>query len=149
MPRNSFTVPAVVPRTGPSLVGTTGEPPEPEAAVAVPALAAVTPAAPRVSAASAAQQAAASRARRQWIVFMILAPSVSPAGRMPRFRLDGRHATVSSRPCDRTRQILGRHMGGGACTPAEARQIAAVRPLPPDLATAAQAAADAAFTATR
>ena len=43
MPRNSFTVPAVVPRTGPSLVGTTGEPPEPEAAVAVPALAAVTP----------------------------------------------------------------------------------------------------------
>lgn len=37
----------------------------------------------------------------------------------------------------------------GARTPAEARQIAAVRPLPPDLATAAQAAADAAFTATR
>lgn len=37
----------------------------------------------------------------------------------------------------------------GARTPAEARQIAAARPLPPDLAAAAQAAADAAFTATR
>ena len=37
----------------------------------------------------------------------------------------------------------------GARTPAEARQIAAIRPLPPDLAAAAQAAADAAFTATR
>src|SRR5208283_3978847 len=103
MPRNSFTVPAVVPRTGPSLVGTTGAPPEPEAAVAVPAVAAVAPAAPRVSAVSAAQQAAARRARRRWIVFMILTPSVSPAGR---------HATVPSRPCDRTRQILGRHTGG-------------------------------------
>jgi aryl-alcohol dehydrogenase-like predicted oxidoreductase len=35
----------------------------------------------------------------------------------------------------------------GARTPAEARQIAAVRPIPPRLAAAAQAAADAAFTA--
>src|ERR1700751_509012 len=85
MPNNSFTVPAVGPRTGPSLVGTTGEPPEPEASVAVPALAAVAPAAPRVSVVNAAQQAGARRAPRRWIVFMILAPSVSPAGRMPRF----------------------------------------------------------------
>jgi aryl-alcohol dehydrogenase-like predicted oxidoreductase len=37
----------------------------------------------------------------------------------------------------------------GARSPAEARQIAAIRPLPPDLAAAAHAAADAAFTATR
>jgi aryl-alcohol dehydrogenase-like predicted oxidoreductase len=37
----------------------------------------------------------------------------------------------------------------GARTPAEARQIAAVRPLPPDLAAAVQAATDAASTATR
>lgn len=37
----------------------------------------------------------------------------------------------------------------GARTPAEAGQIAALRPIPPDLAAAAQAAADAAFTAPR
>jgi aryl-alcohol dehydrogenase-like predicted oxidoreductase len=37
----------------------------------------------------------------------------------------------------------------GARTPAEAKQIAAFRPLPPDLAAAAQASADAAFTAAR
>lgn len=36
----------------------------------------------------------------------------------------------------------------GARTPAEARQLAAFRPLPPDLAAAAQAAADAAFAST-
>ncbi len=36
----------------------------------------------------------------------------------------------------------------GARTPAEARQVAAVRPIPPDLAAAAQAATDAAVTAT-
>jgi aryl-alcohol dehydrogenase-like predicted oxidoreductase len=35
----------------------------------------------------------------------------------------------------------------GARTPAEARQIAAVRPIPPGLAAAAQAAADSALTA--
>jgi aryl-alcohol dehydrogenase-like predicted oxidoreductase len=37
----------------------------------------------------------------------------------------------------------------GARTPAEAGQIAAFRPIPPDLATRAQAAVDAAFTAPR
>jgi aryl-alcohol dehydrogenase-like predicted oxidoreductase len=37
----------------------------------------------------------------------------------------------------------------GARTPAEARQIAVLRPIPPDLAAAAQAAADAALTTTR
>ena len=37
----------------------------------------------------------------------------------------------------------------GARTPAEAREIAALQPIPPDLAAAAQAAADAAFTAAR
>ncbi len=37
----------------------------------------------------------------------------------------------------------------GARTPAEARQLAAFRPIPADLATAAQAAAEAAFTAAR
>jgi hypothetical protein len=80
MPRNSATVPAVVPRTAPSPVVTIGAPPErePEAVVLVPAVAAVAPAAARVSAASAAQQTAASRARRQWVVFMILTLSVSP-----------------------------------------------------------------------
>src|SRR5262252_4974984 len=74
MPRNSSMLPAVTPRTGPSPVGTTGPPPEPEATAAAP----LAPVAARVSAASAAQQAAASRARRQWVVFMILTPSVSP-----------------------------------------------------------------------
>jgi aryl-alcohol dehydrogenase-like predicted oxidoreductase len=37
----------------------------------------------------------------------------------------------------------------GARTPAEARQIAAFQPIPPDLAAAAETAADAAFTAAR
>ena len=37
----------------------------------------------------------------------------------------------------------------GARTVAEARQFATLRPLPPDLAAEAQAAADAAFTAAR
>ncbi len=37
----------------------------------------------------------------------------------------------------------------GARTPAEAGQIAAFRPIPPDLAAAAQTAVDAAFTTTR
>src|ERR1700731_2846735 len=80
MPGNSATVPAVVPRTAPSSVVTIGAPPdrEPEAAALVPAVAAVAPAAARVSAASAAQQTAASRARRQWVVFMILTLSISP-----------------------------------------------------------------------
>jgi nitrate reductase NapE component len=59
-------------------VVTIGAPPEPDAVVLVPAVAAVAPAAARVSAASAAQQTAASRARRQWVVFMILTLSISP-----------------------------------------------------------------------
>ena len=37
----------------------------------------------------------------------------------------------------------------GARTPAEAEQIAAFRPIPPDLAAAARAAVAAAFTAAR
>src|SRR5215469_2313737 len=85
MPRNSSRVPAVMPRTAPSSVATIGPPREPQAAAAVLALAAVALAAARVSAVRAAQQAAASRARRQWVVFMILTPSVSPVA----------HATVS------------------------------------------------------
>src|SRR5262252_8402632 len=77
MPRNSSMLPAVTPRTGPSPVGTTGPAPEPDATALVPAVAAVAPAAARASAASAAQQAA-SGARRQWVLFMILTPSLSP-----------------------------------------------------------------------
>src|SRR5215469_5189980 len=78
MPRNSSTAPAAVPRTKPSSVRTIGAPPEPACAVAAPTVAAVAPVAVRVSAASAALQAAASEARREWVVFMILTPSVSP-----------------------------------------------------------------------
>jgi hypothetical protein len=37
----------------------------------------------------------------------------------------------------------------GARTPAEARQLAAIQPIPPDLAAAAQAAADAALITAR
>src|SRR5215469_8234046 len=85
MPRNSSTVPAVMPRTAPSPVHTTGAPPQPAWAAAAPAVATVAPVAVRVNAVSAAQHAAASEARRQWVVFMILTPSVSEvAGRTGR-----------------------------------------------------------------
>src|SRR5262252_10325366 len=97
MPRNSSMLPAVTPRTGPSPVGTTGPPPEPEATAAAP----LAPVAARVSAASAAQQAAASRAGRQWVVFMILTPSVSPVAHATVSRGQP-HATVTPRPLKRS-----------------------------------------------
>src|SRR5215831_12174357 len=101
MPRNSSRVPAVMPRTAPSSVATIGPPREPQAVVAVLALAAVALAAARVSAASAAQQAAASRAGRQWVVFMILTPSVSPVAHATVSRGQP-HATVTPRPLKRS-----------------------------------------------
>ena len=62
------------------------------------ALAALTLTATGATAASAAQQAAASEARRRWVVFMILTPSVSPvAGRTGRPPA-GRAADTTARP---------------------------------------------------
>src|SRR6516162_327701 len=91
MPRNSPTVPTVVPRTAPSLVLTTG----PVPLLAVPAWAAVAPAV-RVSPASAAQQAAASRARRWGAECAIIAaPSVEGKGLVSRSPAQG-----TGRPSD-------------------------------------------------
>src|SRR6516162_9082086 len=101
MPRNSSTVPAVMPRTAPSSVVTTGAPSWPKVAAAAPALAAVAPVAVRVSAASAAQEAAASRAGRLWVVFMILTPSVSPVAHATVSR-GWPHAAVTPRPLKRS-----------------------------------------------
>src|SRR6516162_6082691 len=101
MPRNSSTVPAVMPRTAPSSVVTTGAPSWPKVAAAAPALAAVAPVAVRVSAASAAQEAAASRAGRLWVVFVILTPSVSPVAHATVSR-GWPHAAVTPRPLKRS-----------------------------------------------
>src|SRR5262252_7607731 len=122
MPRNSSSVPAVMPRTAPSSVLTIGAPPEPACAVAAPAVAVVAPAAVRVSAASAAQHAAASGTCRQWVVFMILTPSVSPlAGRTGRPPA-GRAADTTARP-----GVRGRRRGPDRATGRRLRLGHAVR----------------------